>query len=90
MSFISNCYLSYYFIVLRRLLVPVMSKARHWTKLLPSYEVDASGITFILTDKDLFILTENSLFSRFHEIDELKLLSYQTKSYMKYEFSPPI
>ncbi len=80
-----------YFIVLRRLLVPVMSKVRELgQKLLPSYEVDASGITFILTDKDLSHPDRKfTIRVDFHEIDELKLLSYQeAKSYMKYEFSP--
>lgn len=82
-----------YLLVLRRFLVPVMNKLKEFgKKFMTTYTVDASGVTFTLPDEDLshperkFIIHVN-----FHEIEEVKLLSYQeARSYMKYEFSPDL
>lgn len=82
-----------YLILLRRLLVPVMGRMKELgQKFMTTYTVDANGVTFTLPDKDLSHPDRKyTIRVDFHEIDELKLLSYQeARSYMKYEFSPDL
>lgn len=80
-----------YLLVLRRLLVPIMSKMKELgQKFMTTYTVDANGVTFTLPDKDLSHPERKfTIHVNFHEVEELRLLSYQeARSYMKYEFSP--
>ena len=82
-----------YALILRRFLAKIFNKLKELgQKMMTSYSVDVSGITFTLPDKDLSH-PERKFTIRvdFREIEELKLLSYQeAKSYMKYEFSPDL
>lgn len=82
-----------YFLLLRRLVLPVGAKLRKALQNhLATYEVDADSVTFTLPISDLSHPERKyTIRVGFNEVTELKLLNYQeAKDYMKYEFSPDL